>query len=286
MPAVLLVTCADFPAGDEDGELLLGALKATGVDGSWVVWNEPAVDWSTDLAVIRSTWDYTDDRAAFVAWAQSVPLLANPAEVIEWNSDKTYLRDLADAGVPIVPTNWSAPGAAAEFRGQVELVVKPSVGAGSRGAGRFGPGQVAEARAHVDHLHADGGTVLVQPYLAGVDTDGETALIYFDGTISHAVGKGAMLPEGVVHPVRSHSRYVEERIAPREPSPAELTVGSLAISAMQARFGDDLLYARVDLLPSTQGPVVVELELTEPSLFLGHAEGAADRFAAAIAARA
>jgi len=110
-------------------------------------------------------------------------------------------------------------------------------------------------------------------------------LIYVDGVFSHAVRKGAMLPEGVAHPVDGHDLYVEERITPATPTDAELRVGDHAIAFVADRFGGPLLYARVDLLPSAAGPVVVELELTEPSLFLGYALGAADRFAAAIARR-
>jgi glutathione synthase/RimK-type ligase-like ATP-grasp enzyme len=283
MPAALLVTCADLPSGDEDADLLLTALESRGIQARWVVWDDPAVQWGSALAVVRSTWDYTMRRGAFLRWAQAVPRLANPADVIAWNSDKTYLRDLADAGVPIVPTTWAAPGRAVRLPGVAEFVVKPSVGAGSRGAGRFTPDRLADAQEHVHQLHAQGCTVMVQPYLADVDSAGETALIYFGGEFSHAIRKGPMLPDGVVHPHLSHALYVEEVITPRAPSEGELAVGSKAISAMRERWGRDLLYARVDLLPSPDGPVVIELELAEPSLFLAHAAGAADRFAIAIA---
>jgi glutathione synthase/RimK-type ligase-like ATP-grasp enzyme len=283
MPAALLVTCADLPSGDEDADLLLTALERRGVEAQWVIWDDPAVHWGSALAVVRSTWDYTMRRGAFLRWAKAVPGLANPADVIAWNSDKTYLRDLAGAGVPIVPTSWAAPGAAVQLPGLGEFVVKPSVGAGSRGAGRFTPDRLTAAQEHVQQLHAQGCTVMTQPYLSDVDSAGETALIYFGGEFSHAIRKGPMLPEGVVHPHLSHALYVEEVITPREPSEAELAVGSKAISAMRERWGRDQLYARVDLLPSPDGPVVVELELTEPSLFLAHSAGAPDRFAAAIA---
>lgn len=281
---VVLATCADLPGGDEDGEALLAALGARGVDGRWQAWNAPAAEWQDGLVVIRSTWDYTADHAAFLDWAARVPRLANPAEVVAWNSDKTYLAELADAGVPIVATEWAVPGTDPRLPEQGEFVVKPSVGAGSRGAGRFAGGELDAARRHVAALHAAGRTVLVQPYLAGVDTAGETALIYVDGAFSHAVGKGAMLPAGVVHPVQAHSLYVEERIAARTPSHDELQVGALIVQYLRKRFGSELLYARVDLLPGPDGPLLVELELTEPSLFLGYHVDAADRFAAAIAA--
>jgi hypothetical protein len=126
--------------------------------------------------------------------------------------------------------------------------------------------------------------VLVQPYLAGVDTAGEAALVYFAGEFGHTITKGAMIPAGLTHSVSGDSLFVEENIAPRTSLPAERAVGDAALEYVRQRFGGDQLYARVDLLPGTQGPAVVELELVEPSLFLQYAPdgGAAARFAAAI----
>jgi glutathione synthase/RimK-type ligase-like ATP-grasp enzyme len=285
VPDVLLATCADLPSGDEDADALVAALAAHGVAAEWGVWTDDAVDWQRALTVLRSTWDYAGARDAFLSWTRRIARLANPYPVIAWNSDKTYLRDLERAGVPIVPTAWAAPGEAVQVPDAGEFVVKPSVGAGSRGAGRFTADAGGSALTHAARLHDAGRVVLVQPYLSGVDTQGETALVYVDGAFSHAVRKGAMLPEGVAHPVDGHELYVEERITPSEATDAELAVGARAVEFVAQRFGGPLLYARVDLLPSQTGPVVVELELTEPSLFLLHADGAADRFAGAIARR-
>jgi hypothetical protein len=284
-PTVLLATCAALPAGDEDAELLGGALAARGIDARWQVWTDPEARWDEHLTVLRSTWDYTDAHEDFLAWARRVERLHNPAPVLAWNTDKTYLAALAAAGVPCVPTRFAAPGEPVDLPDAGEFVVKPAVGAGSRGAGRFAAGQHAAARKHVAALHADGRTVLVQPYLDAVDETGETALIYLDGEFSHAISKGAMLPRDVVHPARSYALFVEERITARLPSEAELAVGAKAMAVLRERLGADLLYARVDVLPTAAGPVVGELELAEPSLFLEHGAGAADRFAAAIAAR-
>jgi hypothetical protein len=283
---VVIATCAELPAGDEDGDALVAALADRGVAARWQVWNDPAASWADDLVVVRSTWDYTSDRDGFVAWARSMPRLANPAEVIAWNSDKTYLRDLADAGVPVVSTTFVAPGETARLPLAGEFVVKPSVGAGSMGAGRFAADAADAARAHVTSLHDAGRTVLVQPYVTEVDTVGETALVYLDGVFSHAIGKGAMLPPGLVHPADGYRLYVEERIEAREASAAELAVGDQVMRLLRARFGADLLYARVDLLPTPAGPLLIELELTEPSLFLSYDAKAADRLAEAIAVRA
>ena len=280
---VLLATCADLPSGDEDADVLLAAMERAGVRARWQVWSDPAASWDA-LTVIRSPWDYSGRREEFLAWTRAVPRLENPAALIAWNTDKTYLAELAAAGVATVPTEVLAPGSALRAPAAAEFVLKPSVGAGSRGAGRFTPARLDAAQAHAEHLHAAGRTVLVQPYLDGVDEQGERALLYFDGVFSHAVTKGAMLPAGTAHPVDGWELFVDENITPAQATPAEHAVAEAALAHLTARFGTPL-YCRVDLLPSADGPRLVELEVTEPSLFLQHADGAADRFAAAVAGR-
>ena len=293
MPPVLLVTCADLPNGDEDGAALLDALTARGVDARWVAWTDPAVDWSAGLTVLRSSWDYTLAYDSFLTWASAVPRLANPIEIVIWNSDKTYLRDLADAGLPIVSTAWAPPGSAVAFPDSAEFVVKPSVGAGSKGAGRFAAGAHDDAAAHVADLHRAGRTAMVQPYLTGVDVEGETALMYVEGTFSHAIRKGAMLPPGVTNrldvelsdALQARELFIEERIEAHTATAQERAVGDRVLAHVEQRFGHRPLYTRVDLLPAPDGPVLVELELVEPSMFLGYADGAAATFADAIATR-
>ena len=289
MPVVILATCVELPDGDEDGAILLDALHGRGISARWAAWTDPDVDWAAGLVVLRSTWDYTHDRDAFLHWVAELPRVANEAAVVRWNTDKVYLGDLAAAGVPTVPTTLAPPGADVAFPDGVEFVVKPSVGAGSRGVGRFTSERAGAAAQHVAQLHAAGRTALVQPYLDAVDEAGETALIYVDGAFSHAVRKGPMLPDGIAHPVHGWELYIEEQITPRVPDVAELAVGKAALDAVRSRFGTDQLYTRVDLLPSPAGPVIVELELTEPSLFLQYGSGDTDpvrTFADAVARRA
>ncbi len=286
---VLLATCVDLPEGDEDAGALLPALTDRGVAARWAAWTDPDVDWGAALVVLRSTWDYTRDRERFLQWVHGLPRVCNAADVVAWNTDKSYLGDLAGAGVPVVPSAFAAPGDTVVLPDAAQFVVKPSVGAGSRGVGRFTAERHAAAYDHAAGLHAAGRTALVQPYLDGVDTAGETALVYLDGRFSHAVRKGPMLQADAAHDVAGAALYIEENITAREPQPAERAVGDAVLAAVRDRFGADLLYTRVDLLPTADGPVVVELELTEPSLFLGYGAPGTDpvaRLADAIAARA
>ncbi len=155
------------------------------------------------------------------------------------------------------------------------------------GVGRFAADAVEAAQAHVATLHDAGRTVLVQPYVADVDTAGETALIYLDGRFSHAIRKGAMLGRRATNPLNdgSDTLYVVEEVQARDASAVELAMGGQVIQVLRDRVGGDLLYARVDLLPTPAGPVLIELELTEPSLFLSYDDNATDRLADAITAR-
>ena len=188
----------------------------------------------------------------------------------------------------MVATAVVPPGTEPELPTSGEFVLKPSLGAGSRGAARFDaarPGAHQQAREHAGQLHAAGRTVLVQPYLDAVDTAGETALVFVDGVFSHAIRKGPML-----EPRRPASGRRRRALRPRAhhaaPAvPDELAVAERVLAHVSAGLAEPLLYARIDLLPSPDGPVLVELELVEPSLFLSHAPGAADRLAAAVSAR-
>ncbi|RIV36884.1 ATP-grasp domain-containing protein [Micromonospora radicis] len=288
-PRVALVTCTELADLEPDDRLVLGPLSARGIAAEAAVWDDPAVDWSRyDLAVLRSPWDYMSRRDEFVAWAARVPRLANPADVVRWNTDKRYLDQLSAAGVPTVPTSWVLPGERWQPPAdEGEYVVKPAVSAGSQDTGRYDladPSHRELAAAHVHRLVSAGRVAMVQPYLTAVDTTGETALLFLATArglaFSHAIRKGPMLtgpdegPDGL---------YKVEQITPRTASDDQLALAERTLAAVPGR-ADRLLYARVDLIPGPDGaPVLVELELTEPSLFLGYADGAADRLADAIA---
>jgi hypothetical protein len=290
-PRVALVTCAELPRLEDDDRRVIAPLAERGVHAEPAVWDDPVVDWAGyDLAVLRSPWDYVHRHDAFVAWAAAVPRLLNPADVVAWNTEKTYLERLGADGVPVVPTDWVRPGDSWRPADAGEYVVKPAVSAGSRDTGRYDladAGHRALAAAHVARLQAAGRLVMVQPYLAAVDEQGETGLLFIGGEFSHAIRKGPMLdgPDTPGSGSRPPGLYRAEHITAREPTVAEVEVAQKVLAAIPGG-AERLLYARVDLIPGPAGdPLLVEVELTEPSLFLDRAEGAAERLADAIVSR-
>lgn len=286
VPNIALVTCAALPDLEDEERFVLPHLRELGVDVQIVTWDDPAVDWlAFDITVIRSTWDYYERRDEFVAWAHSVPSLANPAPVVEWNTDKTYLGELAELDVAVVPTTWLTPNDTISLPNTGEHVIKPSISAGSTSTGRYqlgDAGQRALAVRHARQLHERGATVMVQPYMPAVDTTGETALLYINGSFSHAIRKGPML-NGPHDASDDDNLYRAENIDARVPTAAQHDAAQRVLDTISG-FGP-LLYARVDLVPGDDGaPLLIELELTEPSLFLSHDRHAAQRFAEAIVA--
>ncbi len=290
-----LATCAYLPA-EADEEPLTDALTAAGVHWQWVVWDDDAVDWSAFAAVlIRTPWDYTTKIDAFRAWAArvgAITTLWNPAAVIEWNSHKGYLAELAERGVAIPPTVFvttAAPVAdlaaiVAAERWRDGIVVKPAAAAGSIGLSLWSLDDdgIAGALGAIGSLRAQGHEVLVQPLLAEVATVGETSLIFLDGEPSHAVVK--VPADG---DIRSQPEY-GGRLTAVSPTPAQLALGYASIEATNAILGlrpGDLLYARVDMVDLDGTPRLMELELIEPDLFVGFEAGAAARVARAVATR-
>lgn len=272
---------------DIDHAALAHACATAGLEADHTVWDDPAVDWgSYDSVVVRSAWDYSGRRDEFLAWAERVAartVLDNPPDVLAWNTDKRYLAQVRDADMPVVPTtfvqpggNWSAPAG--------DFVVKPVVSAGSRDTVRYQPHELQAASRHVHALGSAGRIAMVQPYQQSVDDVGERALVFIDGTFSHALRKGQLLHRGA--PALSNDRlFAAEDMSLADPSAAELAVGYQVMAWLHRRFGT-LLYARVDLVDDGAGrPLILEIELAEPSLFHAYAPGSAERLVAAIKGR-
>jgi hypothetical protein len=291
---VALATFAQLPDGADWDRPLVDALASDGARVAHAAWDDPDVRWSRfDLVLIRSVFDYSQRRDEFVAWAKRVgERLHNPPAIVEWNSHKGYLGELAGDGLPVIPTVYVEPGERPPALDGT-VVVKPAVSAGGRDSGRFGPATHDQARALVERIGASGRTAMVQPFLPSVETAGEGALVYFDGELSHTLRKGAVLPPDQVAPELEGLPGLSAAAAMFDPdlvraAPAsddEVELGDAVVAHLAERFGRTPLYARVDLVRAER-PLIMEIELIEPNFYFDEADGAAGRLAAAIRRRA
>lgn len=277
-PRIAIATCAAYPDLKGDDELLCEALRRRGCEAASVVWDEDGIVWDgTDLCLIRSTWDYHDKYDEFLAWTRRVDAAAalhNPADLIAWNSDKRYLRELGAAGVPTVPTLWMERDTGADLateladRGWDEAVVKPVVDLGAKNLHRVRADEAQQALATVLARQE----AMVQPFLPSLETEGELSLIYVEGRFSHAVRKQPAAGDFRVQSIWGGT------VAVAKPGTRHIEVAERAL----AQLDEPPLYARVDLVTDLQGdPALIELELIEPNLYLGTDPASAERLAEA-----
>lgn len=282
MPDVLIAVDAEHVPVWDDERPLVDALEALGLHTMLAVWDDPAVDWAAPrIVVVRYIFDYVRDRDGFCAWAGRVEAAAplhNPARVLRWNSHKSYLRDLEAAGVPIVPTEWSPFGSGASLdeilarRGWDDVVIKPAIDNGARGTLRVTGEDLDAGRAHLARLLARG-DVMIQPYVDAIEGPGEHKLIHIDGRLSHTIRE---------RPRLGGKEFFMDLIHPIDPEPEERALAEQVLSLVPE---SPLLYARVDTVMDRGVARLMELEVIEPVLFFTKSPDAAERMAAAVAAR-
>lgn len=285
-PVLGLVTAIGAAKLDPDLEPLRIALLDDGADVEVVSWDDDGAEWARyDAIILRSTWDYADRIDEFRTWLDAVvqqTRIVNPVSAVAWSIDKHYLDDLARDGVAIAPMIFVEIGdVVPDVNPAVEVfVVKPAVGAGSNGARRCMPNEVAD---HVLALHGEGHAAIVQPYLNMIDEHGETALVYLgdggDLFYDHAFSKGAILMSTDVE--LESGFFAKEEIGGRTASDAERSLAEAVLSCPSVRALGPLAYARVDVVPTANGPVLLELELVEPSLYFRSSAGSDMRAARA-----
>ncbi len=274
---VTLVTYSKFPDLVPDDFYLRDALVARGASVRAAVWDDPSVDWAAStLTICRSLWDYFHKVRAFEAWLERVKnqtRLINSAQTIRWNMHKGYLLDLQTRGIQTVPTFFGKTGSTVDVvavcnaQGWTDVVIKPAISGSSVGARRLNREQFArEAQAHIDDLLTRG-DVMIQPYLAAVETERERSCIFIGGTFTHAILK-APFNAGA-------AGNVETREFRANLSRTEFDFVHRVLDVLD----EAPAYARVDFVPTESGPQLMELELIEPSLFFEFDPKAAETFA-------
>ncbi|MCE9554830.1 MAG: hypothetical protein K8T91_15860 [Planctomycetes bacterium] len=266
-----------LPELDPDQELLLDALRQAGLHADLLAWDDACANPGMfDVCVLRSCWNYYSRHTEFLDWiasADAVTTLLNSAAVVRWNLHKRYLRELADAGVPCIPTAWFERGRDADLvesmqtRGWRDVVIKPTISAASFRTRRFQIDDAEAGQGFLTSLVRDVDT-MVQRYMPSVETSGERALVWIDGQVTHAVVKSPRFAGGV-----------EQVSAAVAATAAEVAFAERVL----ATFGEAVLYARVDIVDDESGALFLsELELIEPSLYFLQCPAALERFVASI----
>ncbi len=278
---VAIITCKKLPEPDVDEPLLLRALAAKGLRAAMFPWDGPGARHpDARISVIRSTWNYHHALPDFLSWVDAESTRAplyNRADVLRWNTDKAYLAELGASGLGVVPTAYVERGSSQELepimkeRGWTDVVVKPRVSGGSFATTRHAltdlrGGELAQA--------AESRALMVQPYVKAVDGRGERSYVFIGGEVTHAIRKSPRLAGQ------------EESVTPAPLDETDVAFANRVMAFATAKFGEKSLYARVDVArDENDAPVVMELEMVEPSLFFVHSEPALEKLATEIARR-
>jgi hypothetical protein len=267
----------------DEARLLITALAERGIEATSAAWNDPDITWEAHrLCILRSPWTAALQPDTFLAWAWHVTQrtdLVNPLALVEWNLHKRYLLELARLGIPTVPTELLTHDEAGTIRGVTDrhgwqdIIVKPAISAGSIGVGRFHPDDRA-AQSHIARL-LSAGDVLVQPYASAIEQRGELSLVFINHTFSHAIHKQPRAGDYRAQP------HLGIDLVPCDPTDAEIAIATAALDAIPGA----PMYARIDLVVYDDAPVLMELELIDPYLYLDHVPAGLDRFTSAVEQR-
>lgn len=281
---IALATDSSIPELPGGEDLLRVALAGKGMNVSVVAWNDKRVQWSTyDAVIVRSCWGYYRQMSAFLSWLTKLEKIGvpiyNDAQTIQWNADKKYLLDLKERGVKIAPTVIASKDSTQSLSSYVELlpgddcVIKPCFGADAYGVYHFNKADLQRAMQQFQQL-TNQSDVLVQAFVPEIK-DGEISVVFFDNVYSHAVIKKPAPDD-----FRSNHTWGGQ-ISPYAPSPDEL----ITFSKQYAKCAVDTLYARLDVVRTPHGFVLMELELIEPYLYIEHSVNRAELFADACTKR-
>ena len=270
-----------------DAGLAIPHLESLGWAVEWVRWRQPGVNWNDyDAVYICTPWDYPEDPERFLRVLEAIDrsgaVLINCIELVRWNLQKTYLRDLESRGVDIVPSIWCRDSTDLDFEsffgtlGTGQIVIKPVVSTNATDtfiANRENAERIAEKLQVVFSNRA----CVVQPFISNIQRDGEFSLFYFNGELSHAIQKIPKLQD---------FRVQEEHGATLTRVEPELALQAAAEHVLQL-VEPIPVYARCDFVRDDGGRyLLMELELIEPSMYLRMNEGSGELFAAVLDASA
>lgn len=285
MTSIALATCTDEATLFYDEAPLVAELEKQGFSVFPVVWNSPEINWeSYDIVLLRNTWDYHRQISAFRAWldyldAKEIRVL-NPTPLLRWNIEKSYLQELANSGINILPTIF-AKGQDIQLEKSFrendwsEVIVKPIISGSGDNSWTITPDTAIESQQRFDWLNREIG-MMIQPVEKQIQTEGEYSLVFYAGKYSHAVLKKPGEDSIFVHEERGGSIQLIE--APE----SFISQASTALHTAQDITGIMPVYARVDGIRDGDKFILMELECVEPEMYFTRSPHAAERFVSVI----
>ena len=283
---IALATCSQFPSLSEDDRLLRAKLIRAGYDVEAPVWSDHSVEWEDfDAVILRSVWDYHKRLGEFESWLEDLEnesaRVFNPPAVLKWNINKRYLLELETKGCPIVPTQILASGGRISIEnildsnGWTEAVVKPLVSASAMRTVRVSRSNANELKSDIDSW-IDEHDLMIQPFVADIESTGEYSLLYFGSMYGHTVVKK---PAPGDFRVQQEYGGLTELI---DPPPEIKRLGDDLNHWLFEKFNTPLLYARFDIVTIENRPAIGEVELVEPYLFFGYSPASLDLMTVAL----
>ncbi|MBL7715434.1 MAG: hypothetical protein JNL01_08175 [Bdellovibrionales bacterium] len=293
MPTLAFATDSRHPNGGDDDTDLRACLTEAGISVELPVWDDPNIDWKKyDLILPRSIWDYPSKHPAFLTWLERLKRLGapvqNPTPLLAWNSNKVYLKELSEAGVPVLKTRWEAPKSKSDLEeivgtlsNQHEWILKPSVSSGADLTLRYHPAQTGSAKPVQGWINSWVGEklnqkdclLMIQRFEKEILKSGETSLLYFGGIFQYAIRKQAQGEDFRTQP------NFGAKLTQVKATDDQLNVGNQVLKHVHRI--DKTLYARVDLIQSEGKPACIEAELVEPNLFLRYTDSKQNHLALA-----
>lgn len=252
---------------DED-TLLFDFLKQKGLDIEPVIWNDSTINWEDyQLIILKSPWDYHEKISEFFQWLDHLKSLKikllNNVDILQWNADKHYLKDISDQGFPVVPSLYAAqnttlPLSIFDQLGTNKIVIKPCISAGAKNTIILEKDKINENMGRINKLFQEE-DYLIQPFQEEIK-NGELSFIFFGEKYSHSALK--IPKENDFRVQHYHGGTIEYP----DVSTHLIAQAQNFINA----FAADTLYARVDGIVKNGLLYLMELELIEPYLFLNN----------------
>ncbi|MFB6345733.1 MAG: RimK family alpha-L-glutamate ligase [bacterium] len=281
MKNIALATDSDHPELHPGFRQFADVLEERGLNPEPVQWTSDT-SWSDyDTVIITSTWDYVQNFDAYRSWIDTLEASSaqvwNPVDVLRWNMNKMYLKDLRESNQSIVPSVFLPAGTSVpvnrivEEKNWSEIVIKPLVGAGASDLKKFDGESLDEAQEWLDRL-ADNHGAIVQEFQESIRENGEWSFVFFNREYQYAVKKEPAQDDYRVQIAHDGTREGEE--AP----PGLIRQAQSAVDSITKPF----LYARVDALANNGQLQLIEVEMVEPDLYLEYSENGPEAFADAL----